>query len=297
MPTKRDLEAKDPAVLLKRIKYEFPRISWDDYEFLNHGWDHEVIILDNKLVFRFPNSSKYLSAFKDEVNLLNYLTQKTKTKIPSYKYVASDYSFAGYEIIPGEELSEELFQMLTEEEKRKVAEQLAEFLTALHTVPVNELGRFNITTANMVSEAKKLREQTNKFLQGVLTKDEYSQVLQILEEVDVIVNKPLPTALIHNDISASHIIWDSVSKTVGIIDFSDRCFSDPAYDFMELYLYSEALMTHVYDLYNGPKDEDFLHRVRIYLKRLGVYILVDSFINDKITFKRAKTFFDKVISR
>jgi len=296
MPANRDLEAKNPAALLKRIKYEFPKISWNNYEFLNHGWDHEVIILDNKLVFRFPNSSKYLSAFKDEVNLLNYLVTKTKTKIPNYKYVVSDYSFAGYEIIPGTELSEELFQLLTIEEKQKIAEQLAEFLTAIHTVNVNELSRFNIATADMVSEAKKLRKQVNKFLQGVLTKDEYAQVLQILEEVDVIVNKPLPVALIHNDISSSHIIWDSVSKTVGIIDFSDRCLSDPAYDFMELFLYGKVFAEQVFGMYEGLKDEEFLHRAWVYLKRLGVYILVDSFINDKITYKKAKTLFDKVIS-
>ncbi len=295
MPSVRDLETNDPNVLLKRITEEFPEVNWSAYEFINHGWDHEVIILDDKLVFRFPASSEYLPGLEDEVRLLDHLSSKIDFRIPRYKYVARDRSFAGYGIIPGIELTEEAFAELSDEDRAILAAQLAKFLTGLHTVTVNELQQFNVSHVDLKAEAQKLRAQAKQYLRPVLTEQEHQHALNVLSDFDALLGSDYPLALTHNDISPKHIIWNQATKQVGIIDFSDRAISDPAFDFTELFLYGRSFTETVYEAYAGPKDDNFLDRATIYLKRIGVYMLIDSFLTDRISYKEAKALFDKVI--
>lgn len=49
---------------LQKIKKEFPNLSWKNYQFVNHGYDHAVIILDRKIIFRFPKSNEYKKLLK-----------------------------------------------------------------------------------------------------------------------------------------------------------------------------------------------------------------------------------------
>lgn len=296
MPTKRDLETNDASVLLKRIKKEFPGIEWENHTFLNHGWDHEVIILDKKIVFRFPNSSEYANSFKEEVKLLQFLVKKLSVNIPDYKYVAKDHSFAGYDIVPGIELSEKAFTQLRQSEKSEIAKQLAGFLAALHSLPSKELAAFEIEPADIPSETKRMRRQAQQYLSGKLTKVEYHRVVEILDKLDALPFDEMPRSLIHNDLSPSHIFWDSGSQRLGVIDFSDRSLGDPAFDFTELLDYGDSFTQEVFSQYDGPKDSDFLERSKLYWQRVGVYLLIDSFLTNKISFDRAKAIFDRANS-
>lgn len=293
MPTERDLETKNADSLLERIKLEFPSLVWEKHTFLNHGWDHEVIILDDKIVFRFPNSSEYGAALKAEIDLLKFLSDKTTVNIPRYKYIAKDYSFAGYDIISGVELSEEIFAKLSDNEKNLIAEQIAEFLTAMHSLTKEVLSPFKIDRADIPSETKRLRQQSKQYLEGVLNDNEYLKLTEILDALDSLDRESIQSVLVHNDMSTSHIFWDSDIGKIGVIDFSDRCLGDPAFDFTGLLDYGNEFCKQIISLYNGPKDADLAKRARLYKRRVGVYLLVDSFMTDKITFQEAKKLFDK----
>lgn len=293
MPSVRYLETNNPNRLLHRIADEFPEISWNIHKYINHGWDHEVIILDDTLVFRFPNSSEYLPALKDEIRLLDYLSSKIDCHIPRYLYVAGDSSFAGYEIIQGAELTTELFENLSDEDQMTIAKQTAKFLTQLHTIRLDEIERFNVTHADLKAEAEKLRINAKQHLPTSLNAQEYQHVLSVLDEFDAILDSEHPLALIHNDFSPNHILWDMTAKEIGIIDFSDRAISDPAFDFAELFLYGKSFVEDVYSSYQGPKDDMLLARAATYLKRVGVYMLCDSFLTGKMSYEKAKALFDK----
>lgn len=291
----RDLETNDPTILLKRISQEFPELRWEKYEFVNRGWDHEVIILDNRLVFRFPASSEYLAGLEKEVSLLNYLNNKIDFPIPRYIYVAHDKTFAGYEIIPGKELDEYAFTMLPDRDQGLVAEQLADFFTRLHSINIEELQPFDITLSDLQVEAQKLQEGAEQYLQHTLTRDEYVQASAALHRFQTISSSEYPRALIHNDISPKHIIWDNEARRIGVIDFGDRAISDPAIDFAELFLYDQAFAEKVYRFYAGLKDDTFLNRSIIYAKRVGIHTLVNSFLTDKMSHEAAKAVFDKTM--
>lgn len=293
MPTVKNLAAKDPEVLLRRIKAGFPELTWQAYTFLDHGWDHEVIILDNKLVFRFPNSSEYLAAFKDEAKLLAYIHTKTRTPIPNYTYVAQDVSFGGYEIVHGIEFTATVFQGLTVKQQQSVAGQIANFLTALHTIPLEDLKQFNVSHENSTDDFKKLRQRAGDYLPAVLSSNDYRVAITILESVEKWATGQLPKTLTHGDIASAHLLWNEATEHIGVIDFSDRSISDPAGDFAELYAYGEAFIKTVYAQYTEQPDDTLLKRAKDYYKRIGVYLMVDSFLTDKITFEDAKVVFDR----
>ncbi|HVV66958.1 MAG TPA: aminoglycoside phosphotransferase family protein [Candidatus Saccharimonadales bacterium] len=297
MPVARDLEVNDPKVLLDRIRKEFPQINWESYEFINHGWDHEVIILDKKLVFRFPASSEYLPALKEEVRLMKHLHSKIDFPMPHYKYVAKDNSFAGYAMLPGVELSKELFDRLDISDKKLLAMQLADFLSQFHAIDIGEIRPFNIGQANLSSESLELSKNAEKYLHSVLGEDEFRQVLDILKILNETVNGQLPRTLTHNDISPKHLLWDLEEKQLSVIDFSDRSISDPAMDFAELFIYGLPFVRSVYALYKAKKDDNFLKRALIYYKRVGISMLINSFQTERQDFSEAKTLFSDAVKQ
>lgn len=293
MPTNKDLEVSDPNLLLDKINAEFPQLKWADFVFLNHGWDHQVIILDKKIVFRFPNSQEYLDLLKNEINLLDFIAKKTKTRIPRYKYVAKDYSFGGYELITGSELTKEAFSHTAKDNQALIINQLADFISDLHSIDLNEVLSFSVATQNEIEDLDLLKLNVDKYLRKSLSKEDYEVVEDILNDVANIDTNDFDAVLVHADMSESHILWDEAIRQIGIIDFSDRSIGDPAHDFAELYYYGEEFVQNVYSKYRGPKDKNFLSRANVYYKRVGVFLLIDSFLTNKITFEQAKDIFDR----
>ena len=277
----------NPKPFLQRIKASFPDLTWKQYVLLNHGWDHIVVILDNAFVFRFPSSPEYLNQFKDEVSLLTLLSTKIQTPIPQYIFIANDFSFGGYPIIPGKELQEEIFARLSSDQQGKIAQQLGSFLSKLHTFSAKEVQAYSIGSENYLNDFGRLKNQLPKYLKNVLSREEYALAQTILHETEQLIRHELPRVLIHADLSSAHILWDASTKKIGIIDFSDRLMGDPALDFAELYAYGEAFVDEVYAQYHGPKDPQFRKRAKLYYKRVGVFLMIESFISEKITFVQA----------
>jgi len=290
MPTKPIYAINNPEILLKRIQTSFPQLTWLEYQYINHGWDHEIIILDKKLVFRFPNSQEYLTAFKDETHLLSFLNGKTKIRIPNYLYIAKDYSFGGYLMIQGTELTEPLFDALTSSDKTIIAKQIAQFLSDLHTISKEEIEHYHISLEKPFDGYAGLEKDSEIYLKTRLTPLEYDSMRKVFSDIAQIEMQNKVSVLTHGDFSPRHIIWNATTKQIGIIDFSDRSFADQSIDFAELYSYGSHFVEQIYNCYTGPKDPEFLERVRLYQKRVGIFFLVDSFRTKKIDYKEAKKF-------
>lgn len=294
MPKPVKTTAHDPKILLQRISDNFPDIHWSSYKYIDDGWDHEILILDQDLVFRFPNNKEYLKLLENEIKVLKQLTPIVSIKIPNYIYIAPDYSFAGYQIVPGTPLLKELFNRLSPSDRNKVAEQLASFLSTIHTLEEQGRDLSSVAKSDMPETQQHLREQAERHLKGVLDKNEYVIVQEILDDVDMLLKKELPRAFIHGDVYHNHLLWDEATSQLGIIDFSDMNLGDPAFDFAELYEYGDDFVREVYDYYQGPKDQTFLKRAWAYQRWVAVYMMVNYFDTHKISFEKAKETFDRV---
>ena len=75
-----------------------------------------------------------------EVKLLPKLRSILTLRIPDFKYVGSQSNglpFVGYEKIHGTELTKNLLDSFTKEDREAIFKQIADFLQQIHAFPVN----------------------------------------------------------------------------------------------------------------------------------------------------------------
>jgi aminoglycoside phosphotransferase (APT) family kinase protein len=280
--------------LLNRIKEDFPNVIWTKYKYLDEGWDHEVIILDEKLVFRFPNDPEYLKLLKTEVKVLRKLRPLiSSVNIPNYSYVAPDYSYAGYQYLKGQTLTKPYIDGLSANERNAIAMKLADFLTVMHTAIPEGHNLGKVPQSDMAETQADNKILSVKHLKTILRSEDYHLVESILENTDKILAEDLPSVLLHGDIYSTHLLWDDELGELGIIDFSDMNRGDPAFDVAELFEYGDGFVQRIYQYYAGPKDNTFLSRALAYQKWVGVFMMTDHFIHHKTSFEKARQTFDR----
>ena len=296
MITDAELATHNPEGLVRRIQKEFPNLKISSYDFIDRGWDHEVLLINNKFIFRFPNSKEYLKKLKNEVQFLNFFAPKTSAKVPLYKFVAKDFSFGGYEMIPGKEVLKGFFDELGPKQDA-LAKQIGSFLSDLHNLSESNIHPFTEIAINLEKEQQtELHANLEKYLVPDLTKGELQSAQSALREADDALSSQPVTSFTHHDVTDRHLLWDTDNEQLGIIDFSDMCPGDPAFDFAELFAYGLSFVRKVYEYYDGPKDASFLQRALAYQRRVGVFMLINSFRKeDKITFEEAKRQFDEIM--
>jgi aminoglycoside 2''-phosphotransferase len=263
--------------LVRKIRKEFPELKFKTAKHNVEGWDHYVLILDNKYVFRFPRTAEYLRKLKTEVPCLDYLKDKVNLQIPQYKFVAKDKTFAGYEIIHGLQLEKSVFDKLSKPTKLHLAWQLAKFLTAMHKVPLKVARLFDSDIEIPEKLQKETQDKTRKYIFPKVSKTSRLLIEDFFLEFKANCLKYPNKVLVHTDFYPKHILLSANKKTlVGIIDFADRSLDDPAFDFCELLVYGKEFLAEVYKHYQGPKDKNFLHRAELYYKRMPIWMMIST---------------------
>jgi len=277
--------------LLLKIRNSFPQLEWRKHRVLTHGWDHIVIMLDDRIVFRFPRDKEYRDELQDEVRLLHHLKKRVEVGIPKYAYVADDASFAGYGMLGGRELTPSRFLRLPAAERDAVAAQLAGFMSTLHATPEAIITRCNVRTENEETVYQDLVHDTRELLFPRFRKEDIQLVEEYFAQLRGALSNDYPNALVHNDLTSEHILWDSKSKRINIIDFSDRALGDPAGDLAGLLEYGAKFTEKVFGLYSGKKDDRMLKRAQLYFKRIPFSIMIGSMRGFPCTFEQGYTVF------
>jgi len=285
---------KKAEFFIQKIKNYFPKIKWKKYRILTHGFDHVIIILDEKIIFRFPKEKEYKAEFENEIQLLHYLKKKVKVGIPEYNYISKDKSIAGYDMVRGRELTASCFRSLPASEKDAVAKQLAEFISTLHATPKSIVAKYNVRTENQEKEYKILVRDVKKLLFPRLKKPEVQAIEKYFTELKDALGHEYSNTLIHNDLAWTHILWNSENKQVNIIDFSDRAFGDPAIDFSGLFEYDTKFVEKILKLYSEKKDKKMFERSQLYFKRIPLSIMKNSLQGRLTSFEYGYSKFKKV---
>jgi aminoglycoside 2''-phosphotransferase len=276
---------------LQSIKDDFPQLKWKEHRVLTHGWDHVVIVLDGKIVFRFPKDRGYKDRVQNEIELLEYLKKRLNVGIPEYTYVSRDRSFAGYAMLSGRELTYSRFRRLSSSEKDAVARQLAGFISALHATPKSIITRYGVRTENQVKLYEALICSTRELLFPRFRNEDIQRTQEYLDESKGALSHDYSNVLVHNDLASEHILWEHTGKQINIIDFSDCAFGDPAIDFGGLLEYGPEFTERVFKLYSGDKDDQMLKRAQLYFKGVPLWIMKDSMDGFPCTFEQGYAMF------
>jgi len=287
---------KDIKWYLKRIEEEFS-IKIKKYKYLKWAFDHDVFLINDETVVRFPRTEIARNNFKREIYFLEFLKDKIKIHIPKYSYISKSNDFAGYDLIPGKILTSSVFKNLSRSNKEKIIIQLTGFINDFHKISLADFKKFKPKERDEFGEVeKKIEIELEEKLFPRLSRQEVEGIKNFYQESKRFLSTIPNVCATHGDLYAYNVLWDKNKSEVGIIDFSDVLIGDPAKDFEVFYDYGEEYAETAYKKYQGSKDNEFLKRAEIYYKAHAIYTLLSSLLGAQISFDYAYSRFQQRFS-
>lgn len=254
---------------IRIIRKSFPHVERENIKLFSDGWDHDVLLVNGETAFRFPRRKDCADKLPVEVDLLNAFYPYSPVTIPQLDLHSDselEFPFVTYRFIKGKRFSREVASLFSDREKITIAAQLGDFLSKLHTFPLNKLKSKKIDKDFIVDEwsARLIGIRKDIFPLITDTEKEWTEKL-ILNFLNTVRKSEIRFCVIHADIAPEHIIINpKTHQLAGVIDFGDVEIGDPAYDFGFLGRYGQEFLNTVYNTYQLPRDEYFDARRQFY---------------------------------
>ncbi len=208
---------------------------------IDHGYDFEVVIVDDDWVFRFPRRPSVDESLELEIVLLPTLATALPVDVPCFEHISRYPLFVGYRMIRGRPLVDE------------DAAGVRAFLEALHVFdPVG----LPLERTDWVEAYRRQCAEFERLVLPLLDAGRRAEARRLFGEAETLVG--FEPALVHADLGPEHLLVQG-GRLAGVIDWGDTRIGDPALDYAWLL--------------NGPfanwdVDPDLRRRARFY-HRLG----------------------------
>ncbi len=240
----------DEQLARRLISTQFPELEGATIRRIGSGWDNAAYLVEEHLVFRFPQRSIAAPLIEKELANLPLLASKLTTRIPTPLFAGKPqdeypWHFSGYELLLG---ASACSRELTDEERLALASDLGTFLRALHDVdprPLLSAGLPHDTIGKL--DPKRL---------GV---DELP-----LEGEERIV---------HGDLYARHLLLDTRNRLCGVIDWGDLHYGLPAVDLSAAHMMIPPRFHDAFFAAYGPVDERAWRFARYRARHHATYTL------------------------
>lgn len=233
----------DVALAKRLIESQFPDLCPVRVEPFGEGWDNLAVLVNGRLVFRFPRRKLGAQVMQSELAVLPQLVLRLPSRsgklVPQLTHFgrATDEfpaDFAGYPRLPGVTAC---VRTWTEAERIRLAAALARFLADLHSIdadeaeqtgaPDDQLGRLRLPY-----RAEQGREHLHKALTNQLIDSPLFE--RLCRELDAAQRHPPaadgPHTLVHGDLYVRHLMVDEQAELTGVIDWGDVHRGHPAID-------------------------------------------------------------------
>jgi aminoglycoside 2''-phosphotransferase len=214
-----------------------PHLAIGRFDYLGQGWDNILFLADGDLVVRFSKNSVAARQLVVEGAILRLLGRSMPVAIPIPHDVipasaGSDTALMTYRRIEGVALDD---VALTDEAVNAVAPALAQFLDALHSVPLAEIGQIDIphyAPRAWVERHHELYRRTRNELRGALDAATFRRYDAWWDDyLADSASVAFVPCLVHGDLALEHILVERHPWRVsGVIDFGDAMWTDPALD-------------------------------------------------------------------
>lgn len=277
------------------IRKQLSEVLEEQIKVFADGWDYLVLVVNGQNAFRFPRTKgeKYLQRLSTEANFLKQFYNKSPVLVPKLELHTDELegNYVTYNFIPGVQFSKDLAKTFSKESLLVIAQKLGNFLTVLHSFPIEKAKNLGVEQKDPTVEWKNNLEEIKKEISSQIPPKEQEWIVKLYEDfLKLIQVSPFEVRVIHFDIMPEHIIVNpDTQKITGIIDFTDIEIADPALDFCVLHWYGNEFLQEVYKHYKLPRDNNFELRRKFYHDRLVVSYLKHSLkINDQERIKRHK---------
>ena len=218
---------------LELIRAQCPGVDAAKISILGAGWDNIAFLVDDKWVFRFPRRKVAVPLLMNEIRALPKLKSHVPLAIPKMQWFGkwqNDWPFAGYALLNGTTACR---ASITDEQRTAAAKPLAEFLKALHKIPLKmgeEWGLPDDTIEKLSSEKliPKIKGLFEELLSMNLLREE--ETTKLAPIMDLAYRPAEKTAVVHGDFYARHVLVDSHHTVTAVIDWGDIHLGDAAVD-------------------------------------------------------------------
>ena len=224
------------------------------------GDDFVVLEINHEWMFRFPRNEISLKAMQIEKEFLARFKTISPLPVPDHKYNGGD--FVGYPKITGTLLDVQVFRSLSKESQARIAQQMGQFLSAVHNFPVDEAKRIGVTegwSGYHQQAITRFRKEIAPMLSATACQKALACMKQMMED-------KFEPRVIHGDFALEdHIFFDQEKQQLsGVIDFADVTINDPAHDFQNIVEYGgEAFFNNVMEHYQLKDDPTLSKRTKL----------------------------------
>ncbi len=264
---------------LAAIRSVYPDLAIQSAEYRTGGQNNDILSVNGALLFRFPRYLEAFQALTNETAILQAIHGKLPlpTPHPIYAHLnTSDFhqSFVGYPLIAGDPINiytlEATYDSLT---GQRLADQLADFLKALHGIASPQIPR-------VVSDGRddwadlysRIREKLFPLMSAAGREQVIHHFEPYLAEAQHFAYTPV---LRHGDFGTGNILFDAAQRRfTGVIDFGSAGLGDAAVDLAAVYGWrgrGEAFARRMFSRY--PELEIMLPRAKFYA---GTFLLQEA---------------------
>lgn len=198
---------------------------------LGQGLDSVAYLVNNDYIFKMSKHEEARINLKKEIEVLNYLKGKITLQIPTIEFYSEKYSVCGYKEIKGDKLSPDMYNKMNESEKDRLAQDIAQFLKELHSLPLPDIDDLELDVIeDYKGDYEELKETIYDKIPDKSKKYLDNFFIRIFNDERI---TKYVRALCHNDLSCNHIIIQN-NIVAGIIDFGDVAITDRDKDFVYL---------------------------------------------------------------
>lgn len=264
------------------IRKDFPDFSISSMQLMGEGDNSEAFFVDKKYVFRFPKSKYAKIQMQREIVALPIIRSRVNLQIPDFQFISPGKNFVGYKIIQGEPLISQVYTSLKKSIQVSIQHAIAKFLFQLHRIDLSDLNDCGFETMDLEEEYAENFERAKEFIYPNISKSKRNIITELfISYLSDTKNFDYAPALIHNDFSKDHILFDAESKSLtGIIDFGDIAIGDPDYDLM--YLMDEFgynFLKEIFKTYKPKNKKTLISKLYFFSLANKVQIILGN-IND-----------------
>jgi len=265
------------------IQDELPDFFIASIRKIGEGDNSIALLINENIVFRFPKGDEARRNIKKEVEALAIIAPHLNLPIPHFQYISKQQNFVGHPIIHGENFSSKIYHSLNENFQLKIQKSIGVFLNKLHHIDLSNLVDSNLDTMDYREEYSNDLETAKTLIYPVLSAEERDRITQIFTlYFRNKINFNYTPALIHNDFSTDHILYNKTKNEIsGIIDFGDLAIGDPDYDLLYLYeSFGVGFIKKLLRCYPHGLPEILIGKLQFFSFANKIQILNNSILND-----------------
>ena len=252
------------------IRSRFPGLIIDDIYFVGEGSDFCAYAVNDYHLFRFGANRESMERLRWEQYLLPRLQSKLEIALPQFQVICpmdNRRPLCVYTMIKGKSFRGEVYRRLSEASKLRVAKQLADFLTVLHSFPVDEAKMCGVRERPAKDSCRGFHRDARKIIYPKLSESERDACESWFQKYySDPANTSYKPSLIHGDLQGRHVLFNPESESInGVIDFSDIWIGDPDHDLHYLLReHGEDFIRNLLKWYHHDDPERFFWKSRLF---------------------------------